>query len=141
MYKLLFFLVLSLCIFKASSQPLPDSTKAQYSAATNGNGKGKCLMNYFRQQPLNDTITKTNVLLLKSWFEKQKDATGENYSNVRLAQILENNGDFSGALNLLFSVLPQFEQRKDTFGILNTYGIIEGTYMSAKDYLNAAEWR
>lgn len=140
MYKLIFFLVFSVCIFKAYSQPLPDSTKAQYSAASNDNGKGKCLMDYFRQQPLNDTIAKTNVLLLKSWFEKQKDATGENWCNVRLAQILKNNGDFAGSLNLLFSVLPQFEQRKDTFGILNTYDFIVGTYMSAKDYLNAAAY-
>lgn len=140
MYKLLFFLVSFLCILHAYSQPLPHNTKAQYSAAKDDKEKGQCLMDYFKQQPLNDTTTKTNALLLKSWFEKQKDATGKNYTNLRLAQILENNGDFPGSLNLLFMVLPQFEQRKDSFGILSTYGLIAGTYMSAKDYLNAAEY-
>lgn len=138
MYKLLFFLVFSLCIFKADSQPLPDSTKAQYSAAKNDNEKGKCLMDYFQHQPLSDTATKRNILLLKSWFQKEKDATGINYTNLGLAEILKSNGDFPGSLNLLFSVLSQFEERKDSFGIQNTYALIEGTYMSAKDYLNAA---
>jgi tetratricopeptide (TPR) repeat protein len=140
MYKLLFFLVSFLCILNANSQPLPDNTKAQYAAAKNDAEKGKCLMAYFRQQPLNGTTTKTNALLLKSWFEKQKDATGKNYTNLRLAQILKNSGDFPGSLNLLFSALPRFEQRKDSFGIQTTYGLIAGTYMSAKDYLNAAAY-
>ena len=121
------------------SQPLPDSTKAKYSAAKTDKEKGKCLLDYFYYQPLKDT-TKSNVLLLKSWFQKQKDVVGENYTNLRLTQILNNNGDFPGSLNLLFSVLPQFEQRKDSFGIYNTYGLIESTYMSSKDYLDAAEY-
>ena len=138
MHKLLFFLLLFLCISKANSQPLPDSTKAQYAAAKNDYEKGQCLVAYFKQQPLNDATTKANALQLKSWFEKQKDATGINYINLRLAMVLENNGDFPGALNLAFSVLPQFEERKDSFGILTTYGFISATYMAAKDYLNAA---
>lgn len=140
MYKLLFFLVFSLCIFKADSQPLPDSIKAQYSAAKNDNGKGQCLMDYFQHQPLSDTATKRNILLLKSWFQKEKDATGINYTDLGLAEILESNGDFPGSLNLLFSVLPQFEEHKDSFGIINTFILISGTYMSAKDYLNAAAY-
>ena len=140
MYKLLFFLAFILCIANAYCQPLPDSTKAKYSAAKNDKEKGLCLMAYFKKQPLNYTTTKANALQLKSWFEKQKDVTGINYTNLRLAGILENNGDFPGALNLAFSVLPQFEQRKDSFGIQTTYGFIAGTYMSAKDYLNAAAY-
>jgi tetratricopeptide (TPR) repeat protein len=138
MYKLLFFLALILCFANAYSQPLPDSTKAQYAAAKNDKEKEQSLVAYFKQQPLNDATTKANALQLKSWFEKQKDATGINYTNLRLAGILENNGDFPGALNLAFSVLPQFEERKDSFGILTTYGFIGSTYMAAKDYLNAA---
>ncbi len=140
MHKLLCSLVFFLCILNAYSQPLPDSTKAKYAAAKNDKEKGQCLVAYFKQQPLNDARTKANALQLKSWFEKQKDATGINYINLRLAMILENNDDFPGALSLAFSVLPQFEQRKDSFGILSTYGFIAATYMSAKDYLNAAAY-
>ncbi len=138
MYKFIFVLMLFLCISKSYSQPLPDSTKAKYAAAKDDKEKGQFLLSYFKQQPFNDSSTKINALLLKSWFEKQKDVTGINYTNLRLAWILENNGDFTGALNVAFTVLPQFEQRKDSFGIITIYGFISATYMAAKDYLNAA---
>jgi len=140
MYKLLLFLVLFPCMLKVCGQPLPDSTKAKYSIAKNDREKGMCLIDYFKHQPLNDTATKTNILLLKSWFQKQEDATGINYTELGLAQILEKNGDFPGSLKLLFSVLPQFEEQRDSFGIQTTYALIAGTYMSSKDYLNAAEF-
>ena len=140
MYKLLLFLVLFPCMLKVCGQPLPDSTKAKYSIAKNDREKGMCLIDYFKHQPLNDTATKTNILLLKSWFQKQEDATGISYTDLGLAQILEKNGDFPGSLKLLFSVLPQFEEQKDSFGIQTTYALIAGTYMSSKDYLNAAEF-
>jgi tetratricopeptide (TPR) repeat protein len=138
MYKLLLFLALFACMLNVCGQPLPNTTKAQYVTAKNDREKGNCLMDYFKHQPLNDTATKRNILLLKGWFEKQNDATGINYTDLALAQILGKNGDFPGALNLLFSVLPQFEERKDSFGIQNTYTLIAATYMSSKDYLNAA---
>jgi len=140
MYKLILFLALFPCMLKVCGQPLPDSTKAKYSIAKNDREKGMCLIDYFKHQPLNDTATKTNILLLKSWFQKQEDATGINYTDLGLAQILEKNGDFPGSLKLLFSVLPQFEEQKDSFGIQTTYQLIAGTYMSSKDYLNAAEF-
>ncbi len=140
MKKLTLCLLLFSCALNAYNQPLPDSTKVKYYAAKADKEKGKCLLDYFRGQVLNDTKTKANILLLKSWFEKQNDNTGINYTNLGLAMILEKNGDFPGSLNLLFSVLPQFEQRKDSFGIFNTYRIIGATYMSAKDYEQAAKY-
>ena len=140
MKKITLCLLLFSCTLNAYNQPLPDSTKAKYYAAKPDKEKGDCLMDYFKHQALNDTKTKANILLLKSWFEKQNDDAGKNYTNLGLAMILEKNGDFPGSLNLLFSVLPQFEQRKDSFGILNTYRLIGGTYMSAKDYVQAAKY-
>ncbi len=140
MRKTVILLLLFCWTIKTYSQPLPDSTKAKYSTAKTDKEKGECLMNYFKHQPLKDTATKAKVLVLKSWFQQQKDMIGENYTNLRLSQILENNGDFPGSLNLLFSLLPQFEQHKDSFGIYNTYRLIENTYMSSKDYLDAAEY-
>jgi tetratricopeptide (TPR) repeat protein len=140
MKKITFCLLLFSCVLNAYNQPLPDSIKAQYSAAKNDKEKGECLMNYFKHEPLNDATTKANVLSLKSWFEKQKDDVGKNYTDLCFAKISGNNGDFPGALNLLFSVLPKFEESKDSFGILTTYALIENTYMAAKDYLNAAEY-
>ena len=140
MKKFILCFLLFSCALNAYNQPLPDSTEVKYYAAKADKEKGKCLLDYFRRQVLNDTKTKANILLLKSWFEKQNDNTCINYTNLGLAMILEKNGDFPGSLNLLFLVLPQFEQRKDSFGIFNTYRIIGATYMSAKDYVQAAKY-
>ena len=140
MKKLTLYLLFFFCALNAYNQPLPDSTKAKYHAAIADKEKGNCLMDYFKHQALNDTKTKANILLLKSWFQKQNDEAGTNYTNLGLAMILQKNGDFPGALNMLFSVLPQFEQRKDSFGVLNTFMLISTTYMSAKDYVQAAKY-
>jgi len=140
MKKIIITLILFSFSIAANTQPLPDSIKEKYSAAKTDKEKGNCLMDYFKRQSLTDTKTKAGILLLKSWFEKQKDNVGINYTNIGLAMILESNGDFPGSLNLSFSVLPQFEQRKDSFGIFNTYHLIGGTYMSAKDYVQAAKY-
>ena len=140
MKKLTICLMFFSCTLNSYSQPLPDSTKVKYYAAKADKEKGKCLLDYFGSQVLNDTKTKADILLLKGWFEKQHDDAGKNYTNIGLAWILETNGDFPGSLNLLFSVLPKFEQRKDSFGIFNTYGIIARTYMSTKDYVQAAKY-
>ena len=138
MKKIIFILSIFCSVSIAYSQPLPDSVKVKYQQAKTDKEKGKCLQDYFKYQTL--TVAKANILELKSWFEKQNDDAGKNYTSLGLAGILEKNGDFPGSLNLLFSVLPQFEQRKDSFGMLNTYILINKTYMSAKDYLHAAEY-
>ena len=140
MKKLTFCLVLFSYALNAYNQPLPDSTKVKYYTAKADREKGNCLLEYYRHQPLSDAKTKENILLLKSWFEKQNDEAGKNYTNLGLAMILEKNGDFAGSLNLLFLVLPKFEQRKDSLGMFNTYRLIGGTYMSAKDYVQAAKY-
>ncbi|MEO6669495.1 MAG: hypothetical protein ABIN36_08465 [Ferruginibacter sp.] len=140
MKKITLCILLFSCTLSAYNQPLPDSTKAIYYTAKTDKEKGNCLLNYFRRQVLNDAKTKANILLLKSWFEKQNDQVGKNYTSLGLAMILEKNGDFPGSLNLLFWVLPQFEQRKDSFGMFFTYQLIANTYMSAKDFLQAAKY-
>lgn len=139
MKKLITCLMFFSCTLNSYSQSLPDSTKAEYYAAKTDKEKGQWLLDYFRQQA-NNTKTKTDILSLKSWFEKQHDDVGTNYTILGLAGILETNGDLPGSLKVLFSVLPKFEERKDSFGIFQTYGIIQTTYMAAKDYVQAAKY-
>ena len=103
---------------------MPDSVLAQYQTAKSDREKGSCLLNYFKKQSLSDTSTKAHILSLKTWFEKQHDDAGKDYTNLCLARILLNSGDYPGALDLLFSTLPQFENRNDSFGMQNTYANI-----------------
>ncbi len=140
MKKLLLCVTIFSTAFSAHSQPLPDSVLAQYQTAKSDREKGSCLLNYFKKQSLSDTATKAHILSLKTWFEKQHDDAGKDYTNLNLARILINSGDYPAALDLLFSTLPQFENRNDSFGMQNTYAIIGDTYMDAKDYDQSAEY-
>src|SRR4051794_22779783 len=124
MKKLLLCLIIFSAALSSHSQPLPDSVIIQYRATKTDREKGNCLLNYFKKQSLTDTATKADILLIKAWFEKLHDDVGKDYTNLSLARILQNSGDYPAALDLLFSTLPQFENRNDSFGMQNTYAII-----------------
>jgi tetratricopeptide (TPR) repeat protein len=140
MKKIAFCLFLFFCAKFTNSQPLPGSVIVKYKAAKTDKEKGTTLLGYIKKQSVTDTKTKEDILVLKTWFEKQNDEVGKNYTNLGLAYTLTKSGDYPAALDLLFSILPQFENLKDSFGIWNTYNIIGATYMSAKDYIKAAEY-
>src|SRR4051812_37194662 len=106
MKKLLLWLMILATGLTAHSQPLPDSVIAQYQAAKSDRGKGQCLLNYFKNQSVTDTAIKAHILSLKTWFERQHDDAGKDYTNLALARILQNSGDYPAALDLLFSTLP-----------------------------------
>src|ERR1700712_3248535 len=103
MKQMLFCLSLLFGVQVAFSQPLPDSIVAKYKAAKTEMEKGACLLKYSKTRSLTDPKTKADILLLKTWFEKQNDETGKNYTNLWLAGTLGNNGDYPAALDLLFS--------------------------------------
>lgn len=124
----------------AKSQPLPDSIKAKYLAAKTDEQKGECLVSYFKTQSLTDSTANAQALSQLSWFTSQRDEVGKDYTNLRLAKILESKGDFPAALNLLFSILPNFEKRQDSSGLVNVYNAVGGTYMDSKDYVQAAAY-
>jgi len=136
--KLIFSLTIFFIAIIGNGQTLPESVILTYKNAKTDKDKGICLLNYFKKQSLTDTRTKTDLLLLKTWFGKQNDRIGRDYTNLCLALILQKSGDYPAALDLLFSTLSQFENRKDSFGIWNDYITIGGTYMAAKDYNQAA---
>ena len=140
MIKITFCLLLFSCTAIAQGQPLPDSVSVKYKEAKSNKEKGSVLLSFFRKLPVTDAQTKSDVLLLKTWFEKQHDEAGKNYTNLGLSILLTKNGDYPAALDLEFSTLPQFENSKDSFGISNTYYAIGATYLAAKDYLKAAEY-
>jgi len=134
---LLFAIVLSVGV---DSQPFPDSIKAKYQSAKSDQQRGECLISYFKVQSLTDSTANAQTLSLLSWFASQKDELGKDYTNLRVAQILETRGDLPAALNLLFSILPNFEKRQDSSGLVYVYNAIGNTYMDSKDYVQAAAY-
>lgn len=122
------------------SQSLPDSVLVKYRTADSYADKGKCLIGYLSKLSAIDQKTKSDLLSLKTWFAKQNDLTGVNYTNIQLANVLRVNGDFPASLDLALSTLPQFETQQDSFGIMLTYRTISSTYTSSKEYEKAAEY-
>jgi tetratricopeptide (TPR) repeat protein len=140
MKQIRLFLFAIFFFISAGSQPLPDIIKAKYLAAKTDEQKGSCLSAHFNTQLVTDSNTAASTLALLDWFGKQHDEVGKDYTNIKLSTILTAKGDFPASLNLLFTVLSRFEKRKDNLGIGLTYRAIGSTYMSAKDYPQAAEY-
>lgn len=131
-------LLLACCSVVAYSQPLPDSVLSKYKLAKTDEEKGRCLFAYYGVLSKTDSSIIKNTLDLVSWFKTKNDKVGEDYTNLRLTHILTSKGDFTAALKMCFDILPRFEKRNDTFGILCSNRAISGVYFLSKDYEQAA---
>jgi hypothetical protein len=78
MKKIAFCLFLFFCAKFTNSQPLPGSVIVKYKAAKTDKEKGTTLLGYIKKQSVTDTKTKEDILVLKTWFEKQNDEVGKN---------------------------------------------------------------
>lgn len=140
MKKLIVLLVL-LCSFIANSQSVSKVFEAKYRAAKTDEEKGKMLQEYFTTELSASKSDPTKITLeILNWCKKQNDAIGVAYVNINLANLLSNKGDNATALNLLFPLLTDFEERHDNFGTKLVYKAISNAYFSSKDYEKGAEY-
>lgn len=140
MNRLLFCLFLFIGFRMSYSQSMSPELQVKYRTTKTDHEKGNVLFHYFSSLSDKDSNTTNNILSLLSWFRKQKDEVGLNYTNLWLSRILYVKGDYPGSLNLAFSVLPGFEKRQDSLGISRSYSIISGAYFDSKNYEQAAEY-
>ena len=113
---------------------------ALYKTAKTDSDKGKLLLSYTNNLSVVDRIHTTQILQLLNFCKKQNDPVGVDYMNVALSNILVNKGDCAAALHLLFPIASRFEERKDNFGMVQTYKAISNAYFISKDYVNAGEY-
>ena len=122
------------------SQPIPDSVKTKYLAAKTDEQKGKCLNTYLGRASTADSMVTAHALDLLSWFKKQNDIVGADYTELFIANVLAFKSDFSTSLNMALSILSRFEKRKDNYGIMASNNVIGLAYVFAKNYEQAFEY-
>lgn len=107
--------------YSLHAQALPDSVLQVYSKAVNPSEKGRILVQalQMREKPSQQSLGL--LLKLDAYFKEKKDEIGTDYISLFIANMFERFGNFNEALKLAMPLLPRFEQRRDTFGILRSY--------------------
>ena len=118
----LFLLVFSInCVFP---QAMPAKTTAKYNLLKTDLEKGQFLDSYFGKAVIANKAKISNALELISWFKKNNDEVGSDYSQLFVANALIFKSDYSTSLNMALSVLPNFEDREDKNGMMLANNII-----------------
>ena len=140
MKQITFFLFAVFFFTRAYSQPLPDSVKSKYHAAKTDEQKGRCLDTHLGRASTADSIVTEHALHLLSWFKKQNDIVGADYTELFIANVLAFKADYSTSLNMALSVLSRFEKRKDNYGIMASNHVAGTAYIFTKNYEEAFKY-
>ena len=140
MKKIIILFFVFCCVTIAFSQPLPDSIKAKYLAAKTDEQKGRFLNTYLGRASTADSMVTVHALDLLSWFKKQNDVVGADYTELFIANVLAFKSDYSTSLNMGLSILSRFEKRKDNYGIMSSNNVIGLAYVFTKNYEQAFEY-
>lgn len=116
------------------SQPLPDSIIRQYKAAVNNEAKGTLLFNYIGKVVLKDSKDLDKALEIVTYFNRQKDETGSDYTQLSIASWLGIMGDYSTGLETGIPLLSKFEKRSDSFGIITCLKLISVSYNFSQNH-------
>lgn len=129
-------LLLFILLFSANSlrcQPLSDSVLKAYNESKTPSEKDMVLSRDMNaRQGLN--IEKKDILFdMLSYFKLKKDPIGTDYTLYMISSTYQNLQDYSSAMKYALTVLPRFEERKDTFGIVRSYTVIASSLMDSKN--------
>src|SRR6185436_18260360 len=101
MHYLKLTLMLSLtfcCIASAQSQPLPDSIVKRYNAIADQKDRGIYLWKYLRTVISNDSNEVRKAAEILAYFQKQKDESGADNTQIFIADRLNRRGDYINGL-------------------------------------------
>ena len=139
--KLILMLLLSFgSIACAQAQPLPDSIVKLYNSATDQKHKGIYLWKYLKTVISNDSNEVRRAAEILAYFQKQKDESGADNTQIFIADRLNRRGDYINGLNMALSILTNCEKRKDTIGIISAYRAIANCYAFALNFEQAIAW-
>lgn len=130
----------SFCLTAINGQPIPDSVKTKYLAAKSDDQKGRTLYGYFVRASTADAPAIAHALNLLTWFKKQNDEVGSDYTELYLASVFIFKGDFSTSLNMALPVLSRFEKRKDNYGVMRANHTIGLAFAFATNHEQAIRY-
>ncbi|MCC7029028.1 MAG: tetratricopeptide repeat protein [Chitinophagaceae bacterium] len=123
------------------AQIVPDSVLVKYSADSNKLKKGRILSKYFNFD-FEGTEDEKLAMLLKTklYFESKKEPVGADYCEAFVVSYAWSKGDYAIALEKGLNILPNFESRKDTFGIIQVTNSLAIASSDSKNYTQAIEY-
>ncbi len=140
MKKIIFLLSLFCVVIITHSQPLPDNVKEKYEAIKTDEEKGRFLDSYLGKASIANSIATAHAINLLSWFKKQNDVVGTDYTALFVANVLAFKADYSTSLNIALSILSRFEKRKDNYGIIASNSVVGIAYIFSKNYEQAIKY-
>ena len=120
-------------LLSAHSQTLPASFLKKYNSANTDAEKGKFILNSY----LDNNSTKIQSLKQLSYFIKQNDDVGIDYTKLMIDISQNMTGDFTNSLKESFEILTRFEKRKDEYGKMIALSAIANAFMESKNYNEA----
>ena len=88
----------------ARTQTLPASFLKKYDSAKTDSEKGKCILYSYA----NNNSTLNQSLILLSYFNKQNDDVGIDYTKLIIDILQSATGDFTSSLKESFEILARF---------------------------------
>ena len=127
--SLLAFLLLWSAIY---AQPLPDSVKAVYEAATSDYARHECLHVYL-EAIRSDSNFKRIAEALQNYFLERNDHSSWDYVELTKIGMMSKTGDFATALDKSLELVKVFHRRKDDYGeVLAHYRVSQALWYASE---------
>ena len=115
-----------------SAQPLPDSVKAVYQAATNDYARHECLHIYL-EAIRSDSNFKSIAAALQDYFAQRNDQSSWDYVELTKIGMMSKTGDFTTALDKSLELVKVFHRRKDDYGeVLAHYRVSQALWYAGE---------
>lgn len=131
------FLLSFCCTISTYCQPLPDSVLTKYKSFSVQKKQKEFLADYLQHVLYFDNKGIEKGIKLSSFFKKQNDESAADLTMLFVAGKLAESGNYVNALNMSFSILSRFEQRKDTVGLAYSSLSIAYCYNASQNYKQA----
>ncbi len=131
--KLICFLLAFLLLWSAIyAQPLPDSVKAVYEAATSDYARHECLHVYL-EAIRSDSNFKSIAEALQNYFLERNDHSSWDYVELTKIGMMSKTGDFATALDKSLELVKAFHRRKDDYGeVLARYRVSQALWYAGE---------
>ena len=110
------------------AQPLPDSVKSVYQAATGDYAKHECLHIYL-ESIRSDSDFKSIAAALQNYFLERNDQSSWDYVELTKIGMMSKTGDYATALDKSLELVKAFHKRKDDYGeVLALYKVSQALW-------------
>ena len=114
------------------AQPLPDSVKSVYQAATSDYARHECLHIYLEAIRSNSNF-KSIAEALQNYFRERNDQSSWDYVELTKIGMMSKTGDYATALDKSLELVKIFHNRKDLYGeVLALYKVSQALWYAGE---------